>query len=141
MEKGKSVALRVKEYMETDAGAKKKVGDAVSKLSRLIARKRKMDEESPTLVYEDRIWLGNYLQATNKEFLINNGITTVVSCIDQETYLTLPEVSYHRFPTKGMSFAIEMALTLGSKPSWISFMSWWPDPKGLCWCIGILCGT
>jgi hypothetical protein len=51
-------------------------------MGRLLAKKQSMSDQKPVLVYEDRIWLGNYLYAGDQQFLTENNISTVISCLD-----------------------------------------------------------
>lgn len=70
-------------------------------MGRLLAKKQSLSSEQPTLVYQDRIWLGNYLYASDKNFLLSNNIRTVISCLDLSLSSYLPEVEYLKFSLNG----------------------------------------
>jgi hypothetical protein len=38
-------------------------------MGKVLEKKRMMHNETPAMVFEDRIWIGNYSFANNKEFL------------------------------------------------------------------------
>ena len=52
-------------------------------------------------MYEDRIWLGNYQYANHNEYLLENNIKTVISCLDLGLSLKLPGTNYIKFAVKG----------------------------------------
>jgi len=62
------VALRIRECLN-DAKNKKTVNDIISKMGRVLEKKRALSNEQPVLAFENRIWLGNYSYAKNREFL------------------------------------------------------------------------
>jgi hypothetical protein len=51
------------------------------KMGRVLAKKQSFQSERPVLVYDDRIWLGNYAYANDRQFLLENKIKKVVSCL------------------------------------------------------------
>jgi hypothetical protein len=60
---------------------KKTVDQIVLKMGRLLAKKQNLVDQAPQLVYDGRIWLGNYIYASDLSFLNSNNITTVFSCL------------------------------------------------------------
>ena len=62
------VALRIKECLN-DPNNKKTVNDIIVKMGRVLEKKRALQNEQPVLVFENRIWIGNFSYANNREFL------------------------------------------------------------------------
>ena len=62
------VAHRIKECLN-DPKNKKTVSDIIVKMGRVLEKKRALQNEQPVLVFENRIWIGNFSYANNREFL------------------------------------------------------------------------
>ena len=90
---------------------KKIVDQIVMKMGRLLAKKQNLSDQSPQLVYDGRIWLGNYIFASDIAFLNNNNITTIFSCLQLAPSMIVDGVTYKRFPLKGILSIIQMDKT------------------------------
>lgn len=78
------------------------------KMGRLLAKKKALQNEAPVRVLE-RLWVGNYHFANCRSFLEENGIQSVVSCLEHELSLHLQHISYLKLPLKGRAFPIQTA--------------------------------
>ena len=83
--------------------SKKTVDQIVQKMGRLLAKKQNLSDQTPQLVYGGRIWLGNYIFASDLSFLNSNNITTIFSCLELSPSMTVDGITYKKFPLKGMN--------------------------------------
>jgi hypothetical protein len=59
------VGLRVQECLN-DAKNKKTINEIILKMGRVLEKKRSLQSELPAIVYDNRIWIGNYSYASNQ---------------------------------------------------------------------------
>lgn len=52
----------------------------MAKMGRLLAKKQSLSLQRPVAI-EPHLWLGNYLYANDRQFLMDNDIKTVISCL------------------------------------------------------------
>lgn len=48
--------------------------DIIGKMGRLLAKKREQQMNRPKCVFDNRIWLGNFYYANDRNFLVENKI-------------------------------------------------------------------
>ena len=109
-----SGTIDINSGMELSAGTSQQVSAVINsernkeamegmmgRLGRLWAKKKQLDGEYPVVVHEDRVWLGNYSFANNQPFLLQNSISTVVSCMELPPQLKIPNITYHSIKLKG----------------------------------------
>ena len=89
------------------------------------------------MIYEDRIWLGNFQYASNQNFLIENHISTVVSCLELSPSSSFPGISYQKFPIKGTCKDIKMEKMILSNKKSSNFVILFQMSKATSMFIGI----
>lgn len=78
------------------------MGEILGKMGRVVAKKHALQSEHPVLVYENRVWIGNYSFANNLQFLQQNDIRTVISCLELPPQQH-PNIQYHCLPLRGIA--------------------------------------
>lgn len=89
--------------------------DILEKMGRVLAKKRGLNAEKPRLVYDDRLWLGNFAFANDKNFLKEQEISTVISCLEVAPSQKVQGIEYKECYLKGSQSVTQMAKMQGLK--------------------------